>query len=177
MTHAHVALLLIISMQSVDASASKVFASTDATASEAGVKRGSCWMLSGDLKAGDRISLAQVVEAPCRTRESNKALEARQLVGYDRSTGQAVMRQDGVAGAYLGRIALERPTLVQAQSVGTLLARVGAVQVSRTVDVHQSGTSGGQVFVSLPGGKVISVEVEPDTRPSSGSSGAGAKAP
>ena len=77
MTHAHVALLLIISMQSVDASASKVLASTDAMASEAGVKRGSCWMLSGDLKAGDRISLAQVVEAPCRTREGNKVQEAR----------------------------------------------------------------------------------------------------
>ncbi|WP_395780060.1 hypothetical protein [Aquidulcibacter sp.] len=87
------------------------------------------------------------------------------------------MRQDGVAGAYLGRIALERPTLVQAQSVGTLLARVGAVEVSRTVDVRQSGTSGGQVFVSLPGGEVISVQVEPETRPSSGSFGAGAKAP
>jgi hypothetical protein len=177
MTQAHFALMLIIGMQSVDASVSKVLASTDARASEAGVKRGSCWMLSGDLKAGDRISLAQVVEAPCRTREGNKVQEARQLVGYDRSTGQAVMRQDGVAGAYLGRIALERPTLVQAQSVGTLLARVGAVEVSRTVDVRQSGTSGGQVFVSLPGGEVISVQVEPETRPSSGSFGAGAKAP
>ena len=177
MTQAHFALLLIISMLSVDASASKSLASTDARASEAGVKRGSCWMLSSDLKAGDRVSLAQVVEAPCRTREGNKAQEARRLVGYDRSIGQAVMRQDGVAGAYLGLIALERPTLVQAQSVGTLLARVGAVEVSRTVDVRQSGTSGGQVFVSLPGGEVISVQVEPETRPSSGSFGAGAKAP
>jgi hypothetical protein len=72
------------------------------------------------------------------------------------------MRQDAVAGAYLGPVALSQQASLQPQSLGSLFARVGAVEVSRTVEVLQAGSGGGKIFVSLPEGEVISVQVLPE---------------
>jgi hypothetical protein len=162
MMHVKLGLLLLAGTLVMDAATSKSFAATEDSRTKASSLRGLCWALSQDLKAGEPISLAQVVDVPCRGATGNKFPQTARLVGYDRRNGQLVMRQDAVAGAYLGPVALSQQASLQPQSLGSLFARVGAVEVSRTVEVLQAGSGGGKIFVSLPEGEVISVQVLPE---------------
>ena len=87
-------------------------------------------------------------------------------MSYDRASGFVRLERDASQGLFLGRIRLAQAAIVKSGQAGVLRARVGAVEVKRTVGVQQSGHHGSHVVVAIPGSGVVTAIVIDD--PSAG---------
>lgn len=149
------ATLTVLGMHSIDA----LMSGSQAAPNNRTTNVAKCWTLANGLRAGEAVTLANVAETSCVDEQGRTIENNARLLRYDRSTERVVMRQDARSGEFLGRVVLKQPPVVQPSTIGTLVARVGAVVVLRDVDVHQSGEIGERVFVKLSDGEILSAVV------------------
>lgn len=123
------------------------------TAKPAEPAKTSCVALSRPVAEGEALTVADVVSAPCDTRER---LHAR----FDRVGSLTRAAADLPAGTPLGRLTLPETAGVDRGDSLTLISTVGPVRIQRKVVAVQPGRAGSRIFVQDQEGQVLTVPLQ-----------------
>lgn len=120
-----------------------------------------CWATSMPVAQGTAITRGHVAPAPCTVESGTGDAQPPQRgpLTYDRQDNSLRARIDLPPGTYLGRVMVPPSGGVVRGEPAVLVVRIGAVEITRTVEALQSAPVGGSVFVRDADGTVTAAPV------------------